>query len=89
MQATFALLGILLIAAQTIVVVHDAEADAHATDHACEVCVSASVLGSGNVGAVTDFVFVAADRSIEPATRPVFATTPIRPASARAPPTSS
>jgi hypothetical protein len=82
------LVGVFLFA-QGVVLVHDLDPAAFETDHTCEICIPASVLGGSNVAAVFDLPVVLPDHSIERVSPAIPTSAAIWRPSARDPPAPS
>jgi len=80
------LLGVSYLFAQGVVLAHEVDPATLASDHVCEVCISASILGGANVAVPAGLPIARADTSIEPAAATVFVSATVRRARARAPP---
>lgn len=89
LEAIAALLAVAFLFAQAAIVVHDVDPESYEADHACEICIPASVFSGGNVAVFADTQVAPFDHSIEPASVSAFSSTTTGPAQARAPPAAS
>jgi hypothetical protein len=78
-----------LLFAQAVALVHKLDPHSFEPDHACEICVMASVLGGANVATGGAPAIVPSDHAVTPAAHAVLVSTEARRPSARAPPIAS
>lgn len=88
-KALLALLAGTLLFAQAAVVTHELEPELLDSDHACETCLAASVLGSANLAATPADLFIPHDKWIEPAPARSLVTILVAAPKARGPPATS
>ena len=85
----WAVLGVALLAAQTIVLNHVLDSDSHTPDAVCEFCVTAASLEGANVADVSSFVLPSTSPKPPDTLADLYSPTLLRHHLARAPPTAS